>query len=98
MEAVPIGHEICLLFYGQIGQLYVHLSASFLITSVVVASLSFPLSLKFLPGEFYLGAKFIELPTYKLHARVNYNVETKTLKRLPFTYNVCDSKEKSGTT
>ena len=72
MAETPAGVARALLYIVRASPTFFHQSInhsyipylSSLITSVVVASLSFPLSLKSLPGEFYLGAKFIQLPTY----------------------------------
>ena len=91
-----MGYKICLQFSKQIHYLYIYQLALFFIISIAEVSLSFLLNLKFLLSKTYFEIKFIQLLIYSLYVRINYNTKITTLKRLPFTINICASKKKSN--
>lgn len=85
-------------FFRQINQLCVPQLVFSSTISTIEMNPSFLLSLKSLFGRIFSKAKFILPLTYQQYTHVNYNIETKTLKKLFSIFSICALRERNNMT
>lgn len=98
MTALLTRCKIYQQFFRQINQLCISQLVFPSTTSAIKMNSSSLLSLKFLFGKIFSKAKFILPLIYQQYIYVNYNIETKTLKKLFFIFSVCALREKNNMT